>query len=65
MGMTRGFVFITVPETCWVEAVLARSTPPSKKAVSVFQIACKLLSFERFLKKLADDQCSSVTKGSI
>ena len=37
----------------------------SKNAVSAFQIPCKLLSFGRFLKKLADDQCSSLTKGSI
>ncbi len=44
------------------------SAPPSKNAVSAFQISCKLLSFtlEDFsLKKLADDQCSSITKGSI
>ncbi len=37
-----------------------------KNAVSAFQISCKLLFFYlgRFMKKLADDQYSSVTKGS-
>ncbi len=41
--------------------------PQSKNAVCTFQITCKLLSFYfgRFLKKLADDQCSSMSKGSI
>ncbi len=39
----------------------------SKNAVSAFQISYKLLSFtlERVLKKLADNQYSSITKGSI
>ncbi len=58
------------------------SAPPSKNAVSAFQISCKILSFdledswrnfiqtiffylENVLKKLAGDQCSSITKGSI
>ena len=43
------------------------TAPPSKNTVYASQISCKLLSFylERFLKKLADDQCSSITKGSI
>ncbi len=40
--------------------------PLSKNAVTAFQITCKLLFYlERFLKKLADDQRSSVTKRSI
>ena len=42
--------------------------PLSKNAVSTFQISCKQTIFfnlGRFLKKLADDQCSSITKGSI
>ncbi len=39
------------------------SAPPSKNAVSAFQISCELLSFT--MKKLADDQRSSITKGSI
>ncbi len=45
----------------------AFSAPPSKNAVSAFQISCKLLFFYlgRFLKNLADDQWSSLTKGSI
>ncbi len=43
------------------------SSPKSKNAVSAFQIASKLLSFTlgKFLKKLSDDQCSSITKDSI
>ena len=38
--------------------------PPRKNAVSAFQISCKLLFFYlgRFLKNLAEDQCSSITK---
>ncbi len=49
---------------CWRRIATAA---PSKNAVSAFQISYKLLSFylDRFLKKLADDQCSSITKGSI
>ncbi len=45
----------------------APSAPPSKNAVSAFPISCKLLSFtlEELLKKLVDDQCSSITKCSI
>ncbi len=41
--------------------------PLSKNAVSAFQITYKHTSFylERLLKKLADDQFSSITKGSI
>ncbi len=43
------------------------TAPPRKNAVSAFQVSSKLLLFYlgRFLKKLADDQCSSITKGSI
>ena len=43
------------------------TAPPSKNAESAFQISCKLLFFYlgRFLKKLADDQRPSMTKGSI
>ncbi len=43
------------------------SAPLSKNAVSALPISCKLYSFtlKRFLKKLADNQCSSITKGSI
>ena len=43
------------------------SAPLSKNAVSAFQIARKTNFFYlgRFLKNLADDQCSSITKGRI
>ncbi len=43
------------------------SAPPSKNTVSTFHILWKLIFFYlgRFLKKLADDQYSSITKGSI
>ncbi len=40
------------------------SAPPSKNVLSAFQISCKLLSFT-WEKKLADDQCFSITKESI
>ena len=43
------------------------SAPLRKNAVSALQILCKLyfFSFGRLLKKIADDQCSFITKGSI
>ena len=42
------------------------SAPLCKNAVSAFQISCKLLPFTlEFLKKLADNHISSITKGSI
>ncbi len=53
--------------------LLYHNCPPSKNAVSACQISWKLLSFTtfyyffsgRFLKKWPDNQCSSITKGSI
>ncbi len=41
------------------------SAPPSKNAVSAFQISCKLLSCTLEDSWRTDDQCSSITKGSI
>ncbi len=43
------------------------SAPQSKNAVSTFQITCRVLFFclGKLLKWLADDQSSSITKGSI
>ncbi len=53
---------------CYRVAIqFCNSAPLSQNAVSAYQISCKLLSFylERFLNKFADDQGSSVIKGSV
>ncbi len=47
---------------------MIQSAASIKNAVSAFQISCKQTTFfylGRFLNKLADDHCSSITKGSI
>ena len=50
-----------------VQVCMNNSPLQSKNVVCAFQITFKLLSFYlgRFMKKLADDQCSSITKGNI
>ena len=51
----------------WHFEEVTSSAQQSKNTVCAFQITCKLLSFtsDDSWRKKADDQCSSITKGSI
>ncbi len=55
------YVLFNLTEGCRVSY---NSAPVSKNAVSAFQISCKTTFFYlgRFVKKLADDHCSSILK---
>ncbi len=57
-GLTRIYIYIYTERSC---------APLSKNEVFASQIPNNLLPFTRgrFMKKLADDQCFSITKGSI
>ncbi len=53
--------------TYFNHVVMFRSDPQGKNTISAFQIKQTTFFYlEKFLKKLTDDdQCSSITKGSI